>query len=340
MRDLRFLSASLLVVFACRGDPSDPKRESATAPREETGSSGNAIGAVNPPASTVTPSLDAGALPDAAPASCATYDGPPIFRDELERPEGRRTFEVHVPRPVPQRPRPLLVALHPFGSHGHSFLRTTRLHDEATRRGFVVLAPDGYNRSFNAGDCCGDAKRDHVDDMGFVLAAIDQLAPRLCIDTRRVHFAGFSNGGFLAQAIACTHAERVRSIVSVGAVLGWEPCAPTVPVSMLLVHGSGDKVIPTAGGGPFETKPLATGLEHWLATNRCDKKPVATSRSPVNVVCERHACGSDTETQICDAPYAHVWMIRSHPRGDASAAKETAREVLDFIEKQDKAPLR
>ena len=59
---------------------------------------------------------------------------------------------------------------------------------------------------------------------------------------------GFSNGGLMANALACRAARRVRAIVLVAA--GYEGlgrCAPAAPVSVLSIHGTSDQVVRLSG---------------------------------------------------------------------------------------------
>lgn len=53
--------------------------------------------------------------------------------------------------------------------------------ESADRRGFVVVAPEGLGNSFNAGACCGLARREAVDDVSFLCAVKQHLKDRVLL---------------------------------------------------------------------------------------------------------------------------------------------------------------
>jgi polyhydroxybutyrate depolymerase len=256
------------------------------------------------------------------------------YRGSIKRPEGDRAYEVRLPPTDGPEPARVLFAIHPFGSTALEFLNATHLADVFGAAGWVTIAPEGINRSFNGGDCCGEAVRAKLDDVGLFLAIVDDLREHACIEDERLYLTGFSNGGFMSQAFACRHPERVGAIASVGAVLGVRPCEPKEPVSVLLVNGIGDNVIPPDGGGPFRTRPLSETLETWRDAGGCEPRfgDAGISKSIVGAACRTEPCQAGRTLEVCSVPYAHVWMVRSHPAGDVASARQTAREMLEFFE--------
>ncbi len=267
---------------------------------------------------------------------CRSPSGPSAYRGHLKRPEGERAFEVRLPAaPVdPMHPARVVFVIHPFGSSALDFMNATHFPEIFGAAGWVVISPEGVNKSFNAGDCCGEAAHSKIDDVGFLLAILDDVRERSCIDDDRVYLTGFSNGGFMSQAFACAHADRVGAIASVGAVLGVRPCEPSEPVSVLLVNGVGDDVIPMDGGGPFRTRPLTETLGVWRDAGHCEARfgDAGVMRSPVGATCRVEPCAEGRTLEACTVPYAHVWMVRSHPAGDPPSQRQTAREMLEFFD--------
>ncbi len=88
----------------------------------------------------------------------------------------------------------------------------------AAAQGIAVAYPDGIGGSWNAGGCCGQAEADDLDDVGFILALVDELVASYSIDPDRVYLTGFSNGGLLAYRLAC-ESDRFAAIAPVGATL-------------------------------------------------------------------------------------------------------------------------
>jgi polyhydroxybutyrate depolymerase len=157
-----------------------------------------------------------------------------------------RPYEMHVP---PRHPghAPLLVFLHGYGDDHVGVAQWLGAEALADRHDFLLALPDGTldasgKRFWNATDACCNFHFVPVDDVAYLDAVIDDAIARYPVDPARVYVAGYSNGGFMAHRYACDRAERVAGVVSfAGAV--WKDasrCKPSVPVSVLEVHGDAD----------------------------------------------------------------------------------------------------
>jgi len=235
------------------------------------------------------------ALPDPAPAPEPDPPPPPdpepYACEGLARGAGRRlmTFShdgllrstyLHVPESYdPTEGTMLVLNFHGFSSANWQQAILTRMGEEAEARGFVVAYPQGVAVSWNAGDCCGTAWADAVDDVGFVRALIDRLSEEYCVDPRRVYATGMSNGGFISHRLACELSHRIAAVAPVAGVIGVEPedCAPERAVPVLQFHGTDDPLVPYEGGTPV-LHDLGAGLifrsvpetmDHWAAHNGC-----------------------------------------------------------------------
>ncbi|MBI4254273.1 MAG: alpha/beta fold hydrolase, partial [Candidatus Rokubacteria bacterium] len=120
-----------------------------------------------------------------------------------------RTYRLHLPPRARERgPLPVVVAFHGGGGNAAGFKAYAGLDALADREGFVVVYPDGSGRlgrrllTWNAGTCCGAAAAQNVDDVGFVLALLRDLARDLPLDPARVYATGHSNGAMMAYRLA------------------------------------------------------------------------------------------------------------------------------------------
>jgi len=99
------------------------------------------------------------------------------------------------------------------------------------------------------------------------------------IDSRRIYFAGLSNGGFMSYRMACDHADLIAGIVSVAGATFFDPadCAPSKPVQVLQIHGTADTTVLYAGGFAFGVPyPGAVqSVETWAQYNGCGLTPIA-----------------------------------------------------------------
>jgi polyhydroxybutyrate depolymerase len=191
---------------------------------------------------------------------------------------GRGPVTVHVPQSYnPEVPTPLVFLLHGYGGNGdwqESYFQFLPLAEE---HGFLYLYPNGTvdqagNRFWNATDACCDFYGSGVDDSGYLLALVDEIKAQLNVDSRRVFFAGHSNGGFMSYRMACDHSETIAAIASLAGATFADPadCSPDSPVHVLQIHGTADAVIHYEGGSIGEPYPGAVEtVEQWASFDGC-----------------------------------------------------------------------
>jgi polyhydroxybutyrate depolymerase len=103
-----------------------------------------------------------------------------------------RAYLLHVP-PQAADKKPLAVVLnfHGGGGTAKGQKEWSGLDAVADREGFLAVYPDGTERfgrhllTWNAGTCCGYARTNAVDDVGFVIALLADLATRTLVDHTR-----------------------------------------------------------------------------------------------------------------------------------------------------------
>jgi polyhydroxybutyrate depolymerase len=186
-----------------------------------------------------------------------------------------------------RQPRPLILALHGARQGGYGMQRYTGLSDDAG--GFLVAYPTTPhdNGFWQVGD---------VPQLLALVDAIDRCAP-----VATVTAIGFSNGGLMANALACRAADRVRAIVLVAS--GYEGlgrCAPERPVSVLDIHGTSDRVVGYRG--------LRAFVAGWARRDGCAPEPSAR-REPERVTHLRwHGCAGDSRVEhLRVAGDTHGW---------------------------------
>jgi polyhydroxybutyrate depolymerase len=206
----------------------------------------------------------------------------------------RRSYYVHVPAEnFGAAPLPVVIGLHGAFSTAHEFERESGLSLLADREGFIVVYPQGIGlgdlfRHWNAGHCCGKARKINLDDVGFVLSTVDDVAKHNPVDRTRLYVAGFSNGGMLAYRIAAEYPDVVAAVAVVSGTIGGVPSAnepewsvplPTRPVAVLAIHGRADTSIPYEGGrgphsrGTGSAISVARSMRFWVDADGCDAKP-------------------------------------------------------------------
>ncbi len=206
--------------------------------------------------------------------------GPGDYQGELEVDNLRRTYCLHIPHSYDaSRPTPLVLAFHGRWGTGRQMAKLTNFSGLAEKRGFVVVYPDGFERSWNAGHGTGKAEAQGVDDVKFTARLIDALRQTLNLDGRRVYATGFSNGATLVQRLACELSDRIAAIAAVSGTIAPQigrSCHPKRPVAVLQIHGSADPFVPweggrTKGGGLVES--VAATVAGWVARDQCAPQP-------------------------------------------------------------------
>ncbi len=213
---------------------------------------------------------------------CAPTTGAPAVRPvgsiastvTLPGAHGDRTALVYHPATAGPG-APLVVVLHGRGGTGASMRSATGWDRLAEREGLVVAYPDGLDRTWNAGACCGRSRDRGVDDVGF----LDALAAALhrSDEVGPVHAVGFSNGAELAYAWACARRGTLAGVGAVGGAL-LVGCPDPAPVSVVAVHGTADTRVPMGGGrGPSGAfyPTLDASLAPFRTAAACPATPTA-----------------------------------------------------------------
>jgi polyhydroxybutyrate depolymerase len=175
---------------------------------------------------------------------------------------------------------PLVVLLHGGGGTANQILQHTRFALLAANEGFVLVVPQGENRSWNDGRVYSASRESRADDVGFIRAVLADLARQgVAFDRDRVFATGISNGGFMSQRLACEAADAFLGVVSVTAQMPADlapKCKPARPVSVWMINGTADPLVPY-NGGHVQAFGRARGaiwsteatMNFWARSNGC-----------------------------------------------------------------------
>jgi polyhydroxybutyrate depolymerase len=188
-----------------------------------------------------------------------------------------RSYVVYRPLSLARKQTvPLVIALHGYMVDSTWMETTTHYDDLAKTAGFVVLYPQGNSNSWNAGTCCA---QNHDDDVGFIRAVIDRLMSIGGIDRARIFVTGMSNGGAMAQRLACELSDRITAVASVSGSLLIDACNPSRAISVMEMHGTLDSLVPFEGGstrGLGSFPPTMSIMKRWAALDGCAAAPTVT----------------------------------------------------------------
>jgi polyhydroxybutyrate depolymerase len=194
----------------------------------------------------------------------------------------------------------------------------------ADRDGAIVVYPEGVGRHWNDGrDLHDTAARENVDDVGFMLALVEDVARNHPLDRGRIFATGISNGGFMSMRLACDAAETFAAVAPVTAVLSEKlgaRCAPSRPVAIMIINGTEDPLVPWAGG-MVKVLGVSRGavwsadrtFERWLELDGCGHRGdgALTDNDPADktaVVVHRERCRGDVEVRLYEIQGGgHTW---------------------------------
>jgi polyhydroxybutyrate depolymerase len=140
--------------------------------------------------------------------------------------------------------------------------------------------------------------------MDFFEEMLAYLQLEISIDPVRIYATGLSNGATMANRLACDRANTFAAIAPVaGGHVAPDQCEPSRPVSVLVIHGTDDPVIPYSGN-QANTPPVHA----WVQRNGCDEEPTASRPYPDVLQETWENCAGGVEVRLLSLEGAgHTW---------------------------------
>jgi polyhydroxybutyrate depolymerase len=268
------------------------------------------------------------------------------YKGKLNIGSRERYYTVHVPRKLPEKPA-VVIVLHGALSGAWTVGFNSDMSRYADKQRFIAVYPSGtgYGKRqllfWNAGGCCGPAYENDVDDVAFIRELIALMKSNYGADSSRVYIAGASNGGMMAYRTATELSDQIAAIAAVDSCMFPQAKAPSEPVSVIAINGTGDTVIPYKGGVGrwfiYDVKDVPAAkdtIAYWVAQNHCCAVP---ERDESNGVLREHfknGTGGSAVTLVTIKGGQHVWPGGrcSSWSGDLTAGKVKAtEEILKFF---------
>ncbi len=206
-----------------------------------------------------------------------------------------REYILHVPAGYNfDSPLPLVIVLHGAIQGNASAERMSGMSALADKEGFVAVYPQGTSMmgnapTWNAGNCCGYAQRENIDDIAFLRALIGKLEKDYRINPKRIYVTGISNGAMMSYRAACEMADVVAAVAPVEGAQNLV-CKPSAPVSVIVFHGTADRLVPFNGGSsPYQIgqrrsdTPVADAVAFWVKENGCAATPKRQDSAEVHI---------------------------------------------------------
>jgi polyhydroxybutyrate depolymerase len=281
-----------------------------------------------------------------APAPTTTPRRAPLkpgdYEQTLTHAGRERAYTVHLPRGIGDEiALPLVIVLHGGGGNDDNAARMTGFSAQADKAEFIVVYPNGAGRlqdrilTWNSGNCCGYARDNNVDDVGFLRALIEQLQRDYPVNPKRIYATGISNGGMMAYRLACEMSDQLAAIAPVAGALNVE-CKPAQPVAVIAFHGTADQHVLYDGGVPvskLDPRPrtdnsVAFAISFWVNQNQCAAPPQKSERG--KAIIETHTnCRDNADVVLYTLKdFGHAWpqgargtILADDPKADISATE-------------------
>jgi poly(3-hydroxybutyrate) depolymerase len=317
--------------------------------------------------------------------ACSNPINPTLSRSTIDTAQFHREYIVSgCADDVPPDGLPIVFGFHGGGEllhdkGGTGFLDFTDL--SALQALVIVPMGNAANNGHSWINAFPWMKPDPENDLGLPAALIDLIMGRQDLpkaDFGRVYALGKSDGAGMAMALAC-HRDPNVNLVGVALVSGayfglasptnfgledHEICLPELPVPMMMMHGTGDQVMPYSGQNFLNPKALEHADDYWTSidptarlgsgwlrnfsrTYTADIAPYVETLSSQVFHCagfDESPFGSATTLAVgtgCDAPFNvltitggnHVWPGHAksgpdsgrYPNMDFDATAEIAR---------------
>jgi polyhydroxybutyrate depolymerase len=257
--------------------------------------------------------------------NCITGD----YLEELISAGQVREFQLHIPAAYKaDTPAALVLGFHGAGSNALQFESYSGFSYLADREGFIVVYPQALGEHHTWNTTMGSTNP----DLQFVRDLIDVLSARCSIDQNRVYASGHSNGGGMANRLACDLSDRIAAIGSVSGAYQWaEDCSPSQPVAVLSVHGTDDPIIPYNGFEGTDAPPAAYYLigvpipqwaSSWAHRNDCQEKSSRVVQSDQVIEDKWSNCSAGVEV--------FLYTVRGGGHGWTQAF-DAAQVIWDFF---------
>lgn len=251
------------------------------------------------------------------PAQRMEPDLPVVIDEQMRMVDGRERHHLAViPKTLGEKPS-LVLVLHGSGMSAE-FTRALyhyRFDELAVRDGAIILYPEGWQNEWNGCRAApqNEAHLENIDDVRFLIGLIDQYQSQYDVERDRIFVVGMSNGGQMAYRLATERPDVLRAAV---VLVAQQPMRhnsqclnPLAPVSMLVMNGTDDPIVPFGGGVPSlygyapagEVQSWEGTLAHWKTVNGLTGNPVATEvrGDPTSGSwIERREWGSADKTQL------------------------------------------
>eukprot|EP00727_Mastigamoeba_balamuthi_P006467 m51a1_g2440 hypothetical protein (275) ;mRNA; r:857010-858016 len=242
----------------------------------------------------------------ATAATCSLQRG--TWFDYYANGTSRRSL-VYIPTSAATSNAPMIVALHYWG--GTPEAMKSSFLSKANSDGYIIVAPEGYQSTWNAGIIGGEAMTSKSKDTAFISTVVTSLIATGCVDKARVATVGFSLGAFMVHRLAAETTGIFSAFVACSGLLGdksttgtvYYTCTSNKPVNLMHLHGTSDTTIYYDGhlfsATGSATRSASESFKYWATHDSCDSTATTVSYQKDTMSCASATCSGSREVVLC-----------------------------------------
>lgn len=152
---------------------------------------------------------------------------------------GDRSYHVKEPDGWDgESPLPVMIHFHGWQRTGALPVQHQRISGATRRRGVLLIAPNGNNKTWNFWS-------HETEDVAFAQDVLEDVVKRYPIDSENIFVSGYSYGSIMAWRVACDRGTQmeIRALLGIGGTLDQQEDCPQAPQEVRHVHGLKDTVL-------------------------------------------------------------------------------------------------
>lgn len=139
---------------------------------------------------------------------------------------------------------PVLMHFHGWQRQGTLIVKHQRISGATRRRGVLLVAPNGLNRSW-------DFRNSNTKDVAFARAVLEDVKKTYPVVSDQVFVSGYSWGSNMAWRFVCQDGDDIAALLAISGTLNQSEICPAAPREVRQVYGLNDGVLayPFGPGG-------------------------------------------------------------------------------------------
>lgn len=173
---------------------------------------------------------------------------------------------------------PIVFLFHGSLGSGKGLSDATGFNKYAEEEKIIAVYPDAQVGNWAEGCGCNNADRLGIKDPEFFTRMIDEVSREYPVNSEQIFVAGFSQGGLFADRLACDFSNRIQGAAVIAANMSKplsENCNPLEKISIKIIQGTGDSVLPYYGSdnGSLSLLSAKETALFWAEQNGISSEP-------------------------------------------------------------------